>query len=83
MAAHARGAAAYAVKAAGLAAPHDPTAVADEVRWQQSHASPTVREGLRRLPPPARSTSMLATVISDLHTKLIAGTLLSLMGSCH
>jgi hypothetical protein len=47
MAAHARGAAAYAAKAAGLAAPHDPTVVADEVRWQHGHASPTVREVLR------------------------------------
>ena len=51
MAAHASGAAGYAAKAAGLAAPHDPTAVADEVRWQQSHASPTVLDALRRLPP--------------------------------
>ena len=51
MAAHARGAAAYAAKAAGLAAPNDPTAEADEVRWQQSHASPTVRDVLRKLPP--------------------------------
>ncbi len=32
MAAHARGSA-YAAKAAGLAAPHDPTAAADEAYW--------------------------------------------------
>jgi hypothetical protein len=43
---------AYAAKAAGLAAPDDPTAVAREARWQLGHASPTVREILRRLPPP-------------------------------
>jgi hypothetical protein len=58
MAAHARGAAAYAAKAAGLAAPHDPTAVADEVRWQQSHASPTVRDVLLRLRPPPGPAGM-------------------------
>jgi hypothetical protein len=51
MAAHALGAAAYAAKATGLAAPNDPTAEADEVGWQQSHASPTVRDVLRKLPP--------------------------------
>jgi hypothetical protein len=70
MAAHARGSAAYAAKAAWLAAPHDPTAVADEVRWQQSHASPTVRNVLRRLPPPTRPGGMLGALISDVHTKL-------------
>lgn len=51
MAAHARGAAAYAAKAVGLASPHDPTATADEVRWQLSRASLSVRDVLRRLPP--------------------------------
>ena len=73
MAAHARGAAAYAAKAAGLAGPHDPTAVADEVAWQQSHASPTVREVLRRLPAPTRPAGMLGALISDMHTKLTGG----------
>ncbi len=73
MAAHARGAAAYAAKAAGLAAPHDPAAVADEVRWQQSHASPAVRNVLRKLPPPTRSAGLLGALINDLHTKLTAG----------
>jgi hypothetical protein len=72
MAAHARGVA-YAAIAAGLAAPHDPTAVADEVRWQQSHASPTVRDVLRRLPPPTRPAGMLGALINDLHTKLAGG----------
>jgi hypothetical protein len=73
MAAHARGAAAYAAKAAGLAAPDDRTAVADEARWQQRHASPTVREVLRKLPPPTRSAGLLGALISDLHTKLAGG----------
>jgi hypothetical protein len=70
MAAHARGAAAYAAKAAGLAAPDDPAAVADEVQWQQSHASPTVRDVLRRLPPPTRSKGTLGALISDMHTNV-------------
>ena len=73
MAAHARGEAAYAAKAAGLAAPLDPTAVADEVRWQQSHASPTVRDVLRKLPPPTRPAGLLGALINDLHTKLAGG----------
>jgi hypothetical protein len=72
MAAHARGVA-YAAKAAGLAAPNDPAAVAREVRWQLSHTSPTVRDILRRLPPPTRPTGMLGALINDLHTKLTAG----------
>jgi len=70
MAAHARGAAADAAKAAGLAAPHDPTAVADEVRWQLSHASQTVRDVLRRLPPPPRRAGILGALINDMHAKL-------------
>ena len=72
MAAHARGAA-YAAKAAGLAAPNDPSAVADEVRWQLSRASPAVRDVLRRLPPPASRAGMLGALISDLHTSVTRG----------
>lgn len=70
MAAHARGAAAYAGMAAALVAPHDPTAGADEVRWQWSHASPAVRNAMRRLPPPVRSRGRLGALISEMHTKL-------------
>jgi len=73
MAAHARGAAAYAAKAAGLAAPHDPTAVADEVRWQLSHASPSVREVLRKLPPPTHPVGGLGALIHEMQTKLAEG----------
>jgi len=72
MAAHARGVA-YAAMAAGLAAPNDPTAVAREVRWQLSHASPTVREILRRLPPPTRPVGMLGALINDMHRRLAWG----------
>ena len=70
MAAHALGAAAYAAKAAGLAAPDEPTAVAEEVRWALCRASPAVRDVLRRLPPPTRATGMLGALIGDLHTEL-------------
>lgn len=50
MGAHALGAAAYAAKAVGLAAPHSDDAVEDEVRWQLMHITPGVRGALRRLP---------------------------------
>jgi hypothetical protein len=69
MAAHARGVA-YAAVAAGLAAPDDPTASAGELRWQVDHASPAVREVLRRLPPPARSAGTLGRLIDDLDAKV-------------
>ncbi len=72
MAAHARGVA-YAAKAAGLAAPDDPAAVANEVGWQLSHASQTVRDVLRRLPPPPRSTGLLGVLISELHAGVTTG----------
>ena len=51
MGAHALGAAAYAVKAAGLAAPDRPEAVADEIRWQLTHMTAEVRAALSALPP--------------------------------
>jgi hypothetical protein len=51
MGAHALGAAAYAAKAAGLAAPDQPTATADEIAWQLEHMEAPVRAALRRLPP--------------------------------
>jgi hypothetical protein len=74
MAAHARGVPAYAAVAAGLAAPDDPTAASDEVRWALGHASPAVREVLRRLPPPARpAAGTLGALIGDLHTGLTGG----------
>ena len=70
MAAHARGAAAYAAKAAGLAAPQDATAVANELEWQQIHASPAVRDVLRRLPAPTRPAGTLGALISEMHARL-------------
>lgn len=51
MGAHALGAAAYAVKAAGLAAPDRPDAADAEIRWQIEHMNPETRAALRTLPP--------------------------------
>lgn len=51
MGAHALGAAAYAAKAAGLAAPDRPTAVSDEIAWQLDHMNAQVRSALQQLPP--------------------------------
>ena len=72
MGSHARGVV-YAAKAAGLAAPDDSTAVADEARWQLVHASPAVREVLRKLPPPPRGGGTLGALIDDLHAQVSAG----------
>jgi hypothetical protein len=69
MAAHARGVA-YAAKAAGLALPRDPNAAANEVQWQMNHASPTVRQVLRRLPAPTRPAGLLGGLINDMHMML-------------
>jgi len=51
MGAHALGAAAYAAKAAGLAAPDQPTAISDEISWQLEHMNAQVRAALQQLPP--------------------------------
>lgn len=57
MGAHALGAAAYAARAAGLAAPGRPEAVSEEIRWQLEHMSVEVRDALRALPPVGQNTS--------------------------
>ncbi len=51
MGAHALGAAAYAVKAASLAALGQSKAVEGEIRWQFAHMTADVRVALRSLPP--------------------------------
>ena len=77
MGAHALGAAAYAARAAGLAAPDDPGAVDDEIRWQLDRLTPAVRAALRQLPPVGENPSgplgpgllasgQLGTIIRDL-----------------
>jgi len=73
MAGHAYGASAYAAKAIGLAAPHDPVAVAAEVRWQRRHATAPVRAALLRLPLPDRPAGVLGALISELHLELAKG----------
>ncbi|MDQ2812764.1 MAG: hypothetical protein M3Z75_13065 [Actinomycetota bacterium] len=57
MGAHALGAAAYAVKAAGLGGLDRPEAVEDEIRWQLEHMSSEVRAALRALPPIGQNPS--------------------------
>ena len=57
MGAHALGAAAYAVKAAGLGNPDRPGAVEEEVRWQLDHMSAEVRAALQALPPVGEDSS--------------------------
>jgi hypothetical protein len=51
MGAHALGAAAYAARAAALAAPERPDVLQEEVRWQLDRMSAAVRHALRQLPP--------------------------------
>ncbi|MDQ0727675.1 putative immunity protein [Microbacterium sp. W4I20] len=50
MGAHALGAAAYSVKAVGLARPDDSDAGIEEIRWQLARLTPAAAEALRGLP---------------------------------
>lgn len=81
MGAHGLGAAAYAVKAVGLANPEQPDAVEREIRWQLARMSAEVRAALRSLPPVGENSSgplgpgllasgLLGTVIQDLQVRL-------------
>ena len=81
MGAHALGAAAYAASAVGLASPHRPEAVGDEIAWQLEHLSPEVRATLRALPPVGEDPSgplgpgllasgQLGTIIASLQAGL-------------
>jgi hypothetical protein len=81
MGAHALGAAAYAAKAAGLAASNMREAVDDEIRWQLRHMSPAARAALRRLPPVGENASgplgpgllasgLVGTILGDLQAGL-------------
>jgi hypothetical protein len=81
MGAHALGAAAYAAKAAGLAAPDPPEAVSEEIHWQLGHMSAAARAALRQLPPVGENSSgplgpgllasgLLGTIIRDLQAGL-------------
>jgi hypothetical protein len=57
MGAHALGAAAYAVEAAGLATPDRPEVIDDEIRWQLTHLTAEARAALRALPPIGENSS--------------------------
>jgi hypothetical protein len=81
MGAHALGAAAYAAKAAGLAAPDRPEAVSEEIRWQIGRMSGAARAALRELPPVGENASgplgpglltrgLLGRIIRDLQARL-------------
>ena len=81
MGAHALGAAGYAAKAAGLAAPDWPEAVSEEICWQLGRMSAAVRAALQRLPPVGENSSgplgpgllasgLLGTIIRDLQAGL-------------
>lgn len=81
MGAHALGGAAYAAKAAGLAAPDRTNAIGEEVRWQLDHTSAAVRAALRLLPPVGENSAgpvgpgllasgLLGTIVGDLQAGL-------------
>lgn len=81
MGAHALGAAAYAVRAAGLANPHRPEAVEEEIRWQLKRMSAEVRAALRSLPrvgenssgplgPGLLASGQLGTIVRELQGRL-------------
>jgi hypothetical protein len=84
MGAHALGAAAYAAKATGLAAPDRPEAVGEEIAWQLSNLSVAARAALRQLPPVGEdrsgplgpgllSSGLLGAIIRDVQAALAAG----------
>ncbi len=81
MGAHALGAAAYAAKAVGLAAPNHPEAVSEEIHWQLSSMSVEVRTALRQLPqvgenpsgplgPGPLASGLLGRIVRDLQAGL-------------
>lgn len=81
MGAHALGAAAYAAKAVGLAAPDRPDAVDREVDWQLGRLSPAARRALRQLPPVGEnragplgpgllSTGVVGSIVRQLQARL-------------
>ena len=83
MGAHALGAAAYAAKATGLAAPDRPEAVGEEIHLQLGNLSVAARVALRQLPPVGEdrsgplgpgllSSGLLGVVIRDLQAGLVA-----------
>jgi immunity protein 5 of polymorphic toxin system len=93
MGAHALGAAAYAVRAVGLANPGRPEAVEDEIRWQLDHISAEVGAALRALPPVGEDSSgplgpgllasgQLGAIVRDLQAGLANSTGRNRPGAC-
>ena len=83
MGAHALGAAAYAAKAAGLAAPDQPDAISAEIRWQLAALTPEIRDALRQLPlvgesragplgPGLLASGVLGRIIGEIQAALAA-----------
>jgi hypothetical protein len=83
MGAHALGAAAFAVKAAGLAARDRPDIVGKEIEWQLGNLSVAATVALRRLPPVGEdrsgplgpgllSSGLLGAIVRDLQSGLVA-----------
>jgi hypothetical protein len=83
MGAHALGAAAYAAKATGLAAPDRSEAVSEEIQWQLSNLSAPARAALRKLPPVGEdrsgplgpgllSSGLLGAIIGEFQAGLVA-----------
>ena len=81
MGAHALGAAAYAAKAAGLAAADQPGIISEEIRWQVNRMSAEVRSALSQLPPVGENSAgqlgpgllasgLLGTVARELQANL-------------
>lgn len=85
MGAHALGAAAYAAKAAGLAASDQQKAISEEIRWQLAHMSAAAAAALRKLPPVGENSSgplgpgllasgVLGTIVREIQARLFVVT---------
>jgi hypothetical protein len=83
MGAHALGAAAFAAKAAGLAAPDRPEVLSEEIQWQLTNLSVAAAVALRQLPPVGEdrsgplgpgllSSGVLGAIVRDLQAGLVA-----------
>ncbi len=70
MASHALSAPAYAARAAALAA-EDDSAGAQVVEWADAHASPAVRDVLRRLPSRTHAPGPLGALLLELQRRIV------------
>jgi hypothetical protein len=67
---HALGPAAYAARARELAADDDPSVGDEEIRWAIEHASPAVREVVRRMPVRGSGRGRLDALLQQLDAGL-------------